>query len=258
MSFLLLVAFLPAVQAAPKPPPSTRQVLILSMGTAYVTSSGNPSCTLQVPGSAGWSWDGVLNAYYRYVDFTQYGKIQASLSYSLNSPGLVDTSTADLIANQKDTSGNWVQMDWETYTNNKGGLKTGTLTTSSLAIGTRDWFFQTDQLGVDWSPSYPFWRFSCTAVQNFYVYQKPSGTMSVTIYTYEKWRGDPNPGPGQPVPADVYRDNVKVGTSDSTGLFVDHPTWGTHSYFAQSGTYKSSTQTASSDATLYLTILTPY
>lgn len=83
-------------------------------------------------------------------------------------------------------------------------------------------------------------------------------TMTVTIYTFEKWRGDPNPGYGSPCPADVYRDGVKIGTSDINGYFVDHPVQGSHSYYAKSGTYSSSAQPATSDTTLYLTILTPY
>lgn len=83
-------------------------------------------------------------------------------------------------------------------------------------------------------------------------------TMTVTIHTYEKSRGDPNPGYGSPASDDVYRDGVKIGTSDLNGLFVDHPLLGTHSYYAKTGTYSSGTQTASADSTLYLTILTPY
>lgn len=83
-------------------------------------------------------------------------------------------------------------------------------------------------------------------------------SMTVTIYTYEKSRGDPNPGYGQLSPADVYRDGVKIGTSDINGYFVDRPVLGSYSYYAKSGTYSSNSQLASSDTTLYLTILTPY
>ncbi len=83
-------------------------------------------------------------------------------------------------------------------------------------------------------------------------------TYNVNILTSERWRGAPPPC--QPAGLlDVYRDNVKIGTSDTSGHYVDHPQSGTtHTYYAKDGQYGSNSQTVSGPASFELCVVTPF
>jgi len=81
--------------------------------------------------------------------------------------------------------------------------------------------------------------------------------MTVTIFTYNCWRGD-TPPCGSPVNADVYRDSVKIGTATTGGYFVDYPSVGTHSYYAVWSGYSSRAQTVTGSTTISLYVFTPF
>jgi len=88
------------------------------------------------------------------------------------------------------------------------------------------------------------------------VYCYQTCTYLVHILTTNRWRGAPPPC--QPLSAEVYRDNVKIGTSDSSGRFMDHFQAGeTHTYYAKLPPYSSPSQTVSSGASIELCVVTP-
>lgn len=93
------------------------------------------------------------------------------------------------------------------------------------------------------------------SVDLVYCYQYCS--YGVQILTSNQQRGGP---PGcQPVMADVYRDGVKIGTSDITGHYTDAPQAGmTHSYYAMLPPYSSSTKSVSGASSIELCVVTPY
>src|SRR5437867_11728007 len=136
-----------------------------------------------------------------------------------------------------------------------GDQAQGTLSGSALAIGTRTWKIVIELLGTDAPNPFDQPHVTCDNYFTFYVYNS-ANTMTVQILTTNKWRGAPPPC--QPVDGDVYRDNVKIGTAGNDGHFVDHPTVGTHSYYAKWSGYGSNGATVTGDSSIELCVVTPF
>lgn len=240
MALFSIIALMPSVQALD---------MGLYHGTAHVVASGSPQCSVATPTGLGWTWDGILYAYYQNLNFANYNNIQPKVDYDLNAPGWFDVAQLIMTSYQWNPStGAYVQKDYRFLSTDQNHIG-GTLAGASMAIGTQTWKIVVEDYGVNnGNPT-------CGQSVTFYLYNS-ANTMTVQILTTNRWRVAPPPC--QAVNGDVYRDNVKIGTADINGHFVDHPTVGTHSYYAKWSGYGSSGQTVTTDSSIQLCVVTPF